>query len=152
MLRRHWLVCTSVALLLSAAGAPQASLAQDAGTTLIQVSFSTVNSIQTGDLASYSNESQRIRFEVDAREVRVTQTEELLWTGEANIVVQNRALREDDAAHSAQYCLDILRSLAVNPNPKLELRIFVNAWRAPGGPTLIVRTFDSCNLQAPPGS
>ena len=129
-------------------GPPLVSDAQGAETVLIQVRFSKVNYIYTGNLASFSSTAQRIRFNVDAREVAVTQTGEVLWSrSEANLVLNPRALGDDDGSHSTQYCLDIIRSLAVHPNPELELTAFVNAWRVEG-PTLVVRTFDSCSLQA----
>jgi hypothetical protein len=129
-------------------GLPLVSHAQGAEPVLIQVTFSKVNYVYTGNLASYSSTAQKIRFNVEARQVAVTQTGEVLWTnGEANLVINPRAIRDDDGSHSTQYCLDIMRSLAVHPNPELQLTVFVNAWRGEG-PTLIVRTFDSCSLQA----
>jgi len=144
------LVCILVASALSATWAPLASNAQDVGTTLVQVSFSKIDYIYTGELASFTSTYQRLRFRVQAREVRRTQTGEVLWSGEAVIVLQNRALREDDEAHSTQYCLDIVRSLAVNPNPDLEMTMFLNAWSFGDGPAIVVRTIQSCSLQAPP--
>lgn len=152
MLRSHpRLVCTLVASVLFAMCAPLESHAQVAGTTLIQVRFSKIDYIYTGGVASYNSTFQRIRFGVQAREVQVTQTEQFLWSGEAVLIFQNRALREDDDAHSTQYCFDIVRSLAVNPNPNLEVTMFVNAWSFQG-PAIVVRTVDSCTLQAPPAS
>lgn len=130
--------------------APMVGHAQGAQPILLQVSFGKVNYVYTGNLATFSSASQRIRFNVHAREVKVTQTEETLWSnGEANLVIQIRAISADDGLHSTQYCLDMIRSMAVQPNPELEMTVFVNAWRAEG-PTLIVRTFDSCALQPPP--
>src|SRR4249919_2144369 len=96
-------------------GPPFVSDAQGSEPVLMQVTFSKVNSIYTGNLASFSSTSQRIRFNVEARQVAVTQTGAVLWSnGEANLVLNPRVLGDDDASHSTRYCLDIMRSLAVH--------------------------------------
>ena len=119
-------------------------------TTLVQVSFSRVEFITTGELANFTGRNQRISFRVLPRELKVVQTgEDLLTSPDAFFAVRSLAFTSDDRAHSTQYCMDILRSLAVNPNPDLELRMFLNVTRVTGT-NFVVHTFDSCALQAPP--
>ena len=70
---------------------------------------------------------------------------------DAFFAVRILAFRSDDGAHSTQYCMDILRSLAINPNPNLELIMFLNVTHVEAT-NFVVHTIDSCSLQAPPSS
>ena len=120
-------------------------------TMLVQVAFSKVDFIHTGELANYTARNQRISFSVLPRELKVTQTGEDLLRGspDAFFAVRSLALTRDDRAHSAQYCLDILRSLAVSPNPDIELIMFLNVSLVTGT-NFDVHTINSCSLQSLP--
>lgn len=114
-----------------------------------QVTFSTVRSIRTGELANYTGVNQRIAFEVNTSQVTNTDTGEVLSFGpNAFFAVRNFALESDDAAHSTRYRLNIVRSLALTPRPGTQLTLFLNVTQqSPGGPNFVVHTFDSCNLE-----
>jgi hypothetical protein len=154
----HLLMSLSFAGLLGL-GAPHDGAAQEREeaqashapeTTLVQVSFSKVDFIHTGELANFTGRGQRISFRVLPRELKVVQTgEDLLTSPDAFFAVQLSAFRADDRARSVRYCLDILRSLAVAPNSELELRMFLNVTHVEAT-NFVVHTFNSCALQAPP--
>jgi hypothetical protein len=116
---------------------------------LAQVTFSNVINIRTGELANYTGRKQRIAFKVTTSQVAITDTGEVLSFGpDAFFAVRNLALESDDAASSTRYCLDMIRSLALNPTAGMQITLFLNVTQnSPGGPNFIVHTFDSCSLQ-----
>ena len=130
-----------------------ASLAQSAAPTTIlaQVTFANVDFIRTGELANYTDVDQRISFKVFTSQVVDVTTGNTLTTGpDAFFAVRNFAIKSDDKAHSTQYCLDMIRSVAMNPTAGAQLTLYLNVTQeSPGGPNFIVHTFQSCHLQLP---
>ena len=116
---------------------------------LAQVTFANVRSIRTGALAHYTGSDQWIGFEVLTPMVSVTQDGQVLsWGPHAFFAVRNLAFESDDPARSTRYCLDMIRSLALDPTPGTQLTLFLNLTQeSVGGPNFIVHTFDSCNLE-----
>jgi hypothetical protein len=116
---------------------------------IAQVTFSNVRSIRTGGLAHYTGSDQWIGFDVLTPQVAVAGTGQVLSFGpNAFFAVRNLAFESDDPARSTRYCLEMIRSLALNPTPGTQLTLFLNVTQeSVGGPNFIVHTFDSCNLE-----
>ncbi|MET0167374.1 MAG: hypothetical protein ABW318_20520 [Vicinamibacterales bacterium] len=114
------------------------------------VTFTRVAFIRTGELAHYTAGDQWIGFQVFPTRLENTQTQENLLIGspDAFFAVRAIAITSDDPAHSTQYCLDILRSMALNPNSGAQLHLFLNVTHVTAT-NFVVHKFDSCEVQIP---
>jgi hypothetical protein len=116
---------------------------------LLQVTFTRIDFIYTGGLANYTGRNQSISFRVFPTQLVNAETQENLLNGpDAFFAVRNSALTLDDPAHSTQYCLDIIRSLAINPTSGAELSLFLQVTNVEAT-NFVVHTFKSCALQLP---
>jgi hypothetical protein len=116
---------------------------------LLSVTFTRIDFIYTGELAHYTSPNQSISFRVFPTQLVNVETQENLLDGpDAFFAVRNRAIRSDDPAHSTQYCLDIVRSMALNPTSGAEITLFLNVTNVTGT-NFVVHTFNSCALQLP---
>lgn len=119
---------------------------------LLQVTFRKVDSIQTGSLANYTDTDQSIRFFVFPTKLVNLDTHEDLFTNPFEptvLAVENAAFRpKNNPTGSTQYCVDIIRSLAFNPNVEAELSLFLRVTHVTAT-NFVVQKFDSCALQLP---
>jgi hypothetical protein len=116
---------------------------------LLEVTFTKIAYIRTGELANYTARNQSIAFKVfPTRLVNLETHENLLSSPDAFFAVSNFAIRSDDPARSTQYCLDIIRSMAINQTSGAEMFLFLNVTNVTGT-NFVVHTFNSCELQLP---
>jgi hypothetical protein len=116
---------------------------------LLQVTFTRIDFIHTGELANFTGPNQSISFRVFPTQLVNSETQENLLNGpDAFFAVRNSALRLDDPARSTQYCLDIVRSLAINSTSGAELSLFLQVTNVTGT-NFVVHRFNSCALQLP---
>jgi hypothetical protein len=119
---------------------------------LLQVTFKKVDSIQTGSLANYTDTDQSIRFIVFPTKLINLETHEDLFSNPFEttvLAVENSAFRsKNNPADSTQYCIDIIRSIAFNPNVGAELSLFLRVTHITAT-NFVVHKFDSCALQLP---
>jgi hypothetical protein len=116
---------------------------------LLKVTFTKIDFLRTGELANYTDRNQSISFKVFPTQLVNEETQEnLLTSPDAFFAVSNFAIRSDDPARSTQYCLDIVRSMAINSTSGAEMFLFFNVTNVTGT-NFVVHTFNSCELQLP---
>jgi hypothetical protein len=117
---------------------------------LLSVTFKKIDFIHTGKLANFTGPHQLISFRVFPTTLVNEETQENLLDGpEAFFAIRKIAIRTDDAAHSTQYCLDIVRSMAIHPASGAEMTLFLQVTKV-SGTNFVVHAFNSCALQLPP--
>jgi hypothetical protein len=118
---------------------------------LIYVIFKDVQFIHTGATAANTSLNQKFSFRVSPRDLfNLATNEHILTDPDVVFVVGNGVFKTqlEDRSQSFQYCLDLLRDMAMNPESGFELTMFLRVIRfAPAsGTNFIVRAFVGCGL------
>lgn len=117
---------------------------------LLQATFKKIDHIYTGEVANITALDQSVRLGLfPTKLVNVETGEDLLTSPDATLTIRDTALRsEQSPTHATKYCLDMVRSLAVNPTSDAEMSLFVYVTHI-GATNFVVHKFNSCTLQLP---
>ena len=117
---------------------------------LLSVTFKKIDFIHTGEVANFTGSDQSISLRVFPTKLVNEETQENLLDGpDAFFAIRKIAIIKNDAVLSTQYCLDIVRSLAIHPTSGAEMTLFLKVTNV-SGTNFVVHAFNSCVLQLPP--
>jgi hypothetical protein len=115
---------------------------------LISLVFENVDFIYAGELAHYTAGNQNISFRVfPIRLINETTQADLLGSSpDAFFAISEVAFeRSNELSQPFQYCLDMIREMAINTNSGAQMFLFARV-KHETGVNFVIRKFHSCGL------